>query len=328
MAITYSSPNLKVVGGHDNGTATGGSTTSLTDSSKSWTTNQWRGKVAYFISGAGAVQAARIISNTATVLTFDVALDVAVASGTTYLIQYSIADVKAANDSGGWGQVAQNQDTFTIAQNLVIGDRISYSGLDTVGKNITFSNAKPGFAILDKGIYVAGLVKDGIGYNGTRLRMPNAPSTAGAGKQYTVSNFTATFDIVVESTAVVLFNGSGIFKDFTFYNTRNSSLTEKYGPFEWQTTALANLPKFSVPKNYPALPADRGNHTAAHAQILNIIVTWGECGYRMQFWQVKPLDQALIPYHHMPFTDRDVTSRTQYLPFDPTAGCMQGNFVF
>jgi len=223
MAITYSSPNITIVGGHDNGTATGGTATSLTDSSKAWTVNQWLGEIVYFRSGAGLKQAARILSNTATILTFDVALDVAVAANTTYLILYSLADVKAANDSGGWGQVSQNQDTFTIAQNLVIGDRSSYSGLNTVGKNLTFASIKPGFAILDKGFYIAGLVKDGIGYNGTRLRMPNAPSTAGAGKAYTVTNFSATFDIVAEATAVILFNGSSMFKDYTFYNTHDDT---------------------------------------------------------------------------------------------------------
>lgn len=54
----------------DTGTATAGSTTTITDSGKSWTVNQFAGMYVYLTAGTGSGQAAGyIISNTATQLT-------------------------------------------------------------------------------------------------------------------------------------------------------------------------------------------------------------------------------------------------------------------
>lgn len=52
------------------GSATAGSTTSLTDSSANWTTNQWIGYYVYIWSGTGRGQIAAITGNTGTVLSF------------------------------------------------------------------------------------------------------------------------------------------------------------------------------------------------------------------------------------------------------------------
>lgn len=54
----------------DNGTATSGSTTTLTNTAKAWTVNAFAGKVVTIVSGTGAGQEAVITSNTATALTF------------------------------------------------------------------------------------------------------------------------------------------------------------------------------------------------------------------------------------------------------------------
>lgn len=54
-----------------NGTATGGTTTTLTDSAANWTTDQWAGRYVLTVSGTGAGQCLKIASNTATTLTFD-----------------------------------------------------------------------------------------------------------------------------------------------------------------------------------------------------------------------------------------------------------------
>jgi len=51
--------------------ATGGSETTLVDSTRSWLKDQWRDKVVRIISGQGAGQERRIKSNTATMLTID-----------------------------------------------------------------------------------------------------------------------------------------------------------------------------------------------------------------------------------------------------------------
>lgn len=53
-----------------NGTATAGSTTSLTDSGKSWTVDEFRNRWLLILDGTGEGQMVKIISNTATVLSF------------------------------------------------------------------------------------------------------------------------------------------------------------------------------------------------------------------------------------------------------------------
>lgn len=54
-----------------NGTATAGTSTTLTDSNKSWTVNAYKGMYLFIIDGTGQGQFVKIASNTATVLTFD-----------------------------------------------------------------------------------------------------------------------------------------------------------------------------------------------------------------------------------------------------------------
>lgn len=71
---------------YDNGTATGGSTTTLTDSSKSWTTNAQAGRAITIISGTGAGQVGVIASNTATVVTIGTAWAVAPDGTSVYRI--------------------------------------------------------------------------------------------------------------------------------------------------------------------------------------------------------------------------------------------------
>src|SRR6185312_13839687 len=55
--------NAPVINAGDNGTSSGGSTTTLVDSSKSWTTNQWVGAV--FINHSNGAEST-VTSNTAT----------------------------------------------------------------------------------------------------------------------------------------------------------------------------------------------------------------------------------------------------------------------
>lgn len=57
----------------DSGTATSGAATTLTDTGKSWTIDEWAGKVVKITGGTGSGQFRGIASNTATVLTVDTA---------------------------------------------------------------------------------------------------------------------------------------------------------------------------------------------------------------------------------------------------------------
>jgi len=53
----------------DSGTATGGSTTTLQDTGKSWSTNQWANYTVTVYGGTGAVESKVITSNTSNTLT-------------------------------------------------------------------------------------------------------------------------------------------------------------------------------------------------------------------------------------------------------------------
>lgn len=68
------------------GVATGGSTTTLVNSGKNWTTNQWTNYRVRITGGTGLGQSALITSNTATTLTFGT-LGVAPAAGSIYEIE-------------------------------------------------------------------------------------------------------------------------------------------------------------------------------------------------------------------------------------------------
>jgi hypothetical protein len=70
--IVYSGLNLEDILGitqDDSGTASAGGANTLTDGSKSWTTNAWQNKTVVITGATGQGQIARIVSNTSTVLT-------------------------------------------------------------------------------------------------------------------------------------------------------------------------------------------------------------------------------------------------------------------
>ncbi|MDP3297575.1 MAG: molybdopterin-dependent oxidoreductase [Thermodesulfovibrionia bacterium] len=69
---------------NDNGTATGGTTTTLTDTSKAWTANAWAKAWVIMTSGAAVGEARYILSNTATTLTVAKAFSAAPAASDTY----------------------------------------------------------------------------------------------------------------------------------------------------------------------------------------------------------------------------------------------------
>lgn len=71
---------------YDNGTATGGSTTTLADTGKSWTVNGHANRAVTILSGTGAGQYGRIASNTSTTLTIGTAWAVAPDATSVYKI--------------------------------------------------------------------------------------------------------------------------------------------------------------------------------------------------------------------------------------------------
>lgn len=74
------------VGRLDTGTSTGTGNSSLTDTSKSWTVDEYQNKAVIITSGTGQGQMAKITSNTSDTLTFDTALNVSISTDSQYVI--------------------------------------------------------------------------------------------------------------------------------------------------------------------------------------------------------------------------------------------------
>ena len=125
--------------------STAGTVTTLTDSTQSWTTNQWSGYNLYIYSGTGLGQTAAITSNTATTLTFStvsvapdatsqyeiLGYDVGIATGATYNTisdstnswttnQYANFGVRILYGTGA-GQMRQIQSNTATALTLYVG---------------------------------------------------------------------------------------------------------------------------------------------------------------------------------------------------------------
>jgi hypothetical protein len=88
---------------YESGTATAGTTTSLTDSSKAWTPNAYRGRVVWIYNGTGRYSTAVIQYNTATVLTMITPFSGSATPDSTS--QYRIVDAPTADAThpAPWG---------------------------------------------------------------------------------------------------------------------------------------------------------------------------------------------------------------------------------
>lgn len=86
-----------------NGTATSGTTTTLTDSGKAWTTNELVGRGLYIHTGTNAGVMRKIISNTATQITILDTFDTAIDTSSQYSVGLNWEDIYQASVSGGWG---------------------------------------------------------------------------------------------------------------------------------------------------------------------------------------------------------------------------------
>lgn len=131
----------------DNGTATAGSTTTLTDTSKTWTTNQFADCRVLIVSGAGATQTAVVASNTANTLTFTTPLGVTLAAGSVYSIGYYMSYWKTKIFDFGLNEWTKKLKYFNIfvdsaTYNLQVGFSLSFQPLAfQVGVPLNTSNA-------------------------------------------------------------------------------------------------------------------------------------------------------------------------------------------
>lgn len=116
-----------LIDGFDAGTATAGSSTTLTDSTKAWSTNRWANYLLRVVSGTGKGQTANILSNTATALTFYKPLTTALDNTSVYVIQGDKDNCYIA--FGGQAGIIVN----SLEQGLATNSRVYDEGLVRLG---------------------------------------------------------------------------------------------------------------------------------------------------------------------------------------------------
>jgi hypothetical protein len=100
----------------DTGTATGGSTTTVVDTSKVWIVNDWSGSLVEVKIGAKSYYA-HVLSNTADTITFTAALAEAVVAGCEYKIKVSVIQTNDIRSISGTSLTAA--DWTTIFQSML-----------------------------------------------------------------------------------------------------------------------------------------------------------------------------------------------------------------
>jgi hypothetical protein len=161
-----------------NGTASGGSGTTLVDEAQSWAPNQWQGKSVWITGGQGDGQARRIASNTATTLTL-VTSPVAVTGGalnpvpnatSTYAISTADPECTGPDDN------SELVPGFQPVEGVVVVAEVAADGSLTIPKNV---RASEDAALALGGIYFPpGYVPDaGISTGMITARFQPAPGS-------------------------------------------------------------------------------------------------------------------------------------------------------
>ena len=178
MAITFSSGVITISGDKDSGTASSGASTTLTDSSKSWTTNAYKEYIVFLTGGTGAGQTRRISSNSSTVLAVDPAWDTQPDATTTYKIGYDAPDIVSALPSNvAWDQ--NSADRVLIVNTTVTNINVtgSYGSLYT---DYNFESDRCTFTSATGSYFQLGYIQsDGSGGGGCTLimRLSNPPTS-------------------------------------------------------------------------------------------------------------------------------------------------------
>jgi hypothetical protein len=141
MGLAFASGTITVTGGATVGTATSGSTTTITDTGKSWATNQWAGRHVWIHTGTNVGQWRVVTSNTPTTLTVDRAFLSGINSTSQYIVAHNFADVLASNNAGSWGVVTSAGNQYRLAARIFIGDGTSGNRgfFGDLNKSVTFT---------------------------------------------------------------------------------------------------------------------------------------------------------------------------------------------
>lgn len=116
-----------LIDGFDAGTATSGTASTLTDSTKAWPVNRYANYLVRIVSGTGRGQSAAILSNTATALTFYKPMPIAPDATSVYAIQGDKENSYFV--FGGYAGVVLN----TFENSLATNARVFDEGLTRIG---------------------------------------------------------------------------------------------------------------------------------------------------------------------------------------------------
>jgi len=125
----------------DSGVATAGGASTLTDSSKSWTTNDWTNGTIYIISGTGAGQEGTISSNTGTVITVSSNWTTQPDTTSSYRLVYQqggdviIEVANASNNIGGFKVAGMDSGSYVFR--VGPDGNVEIGGNGTAGSNLT-----------------------------------------------------------------------------------------------------------------------------------------------------------------------------------------------
>ena len=132
-SIWYSAASMRL----DNGTATAGAATTLTDSSKSWVTNQWANQLVRIATGTGFGQVRTIASNTATVLTVTESWTTTPDATSVYLI-VSVPRLSLVVNNCATSLPSTGNATTAVSE--ISGDPIRYFEAFEIGDNPGYRN--------------------------------------------------------------------------------------------------------------------------------------------------------------------------------------------
>lgn len=248
-----------VIEGFDCGTATSGATSTLTDSTKAWTTNRWANYAVKITAGTGMGQVASIASNTDTVLTVVKPWAVTPDNTSVYCIQgdsdrqYLVLGASAGtliqninDDLPTWGRLADSgvarnasvqfadQKAMTIASvsnattTATITTTVSHSfkvGQSVVVRGCTDANFNGTFTIAT----VPSLTTFTYTMGGTpaSTTLANAQSTttiSDATKSWTVNQW-AGYMVYMTTTAVTAATGAATMQAFQIASNTATTLT-------------------------------------------------------------------------------------------------------
>jgi hypothetical protein len=220
MGISYSSGTITVTGGKTSGTATSGGNTTMTDSGKSWSVNAYAERMVWIYDGTGEGQYRRIVSNTSTTLTVDVAWDTNPSSDSDYLVSYNFQDVDDALSSG-----ISKSGSYTFIVTALLD--INTTGfLHDTGKKLSFETGSNNWTwVVDENstLGFGFLNADDVGWGGCQILLSSSyggfTELFGSGEPTTDSGNFLAYSCVFTTNATYgffyrLYRGSDQFVEF------------------------------------------------------------------------------------------------------------------